>query len=63
MLVLFVAENSDVATLRGKNKESEIFVSRLMETETTSVKDMAVRCWINHKASGILSICYTEEWY
>jgi hypothetical protein len=37
MLVFFITENSDVVTLRGKNKESEIFISRLMETETTSV--------------------------
>jgi len=37
MLVLFVTENLDVATLRGKNKESEIFILRFMETETASV--------------------------
>jgi hypothetical protein len=37
MLVLFVTENSDVATLRGKDKESEIVISRLVWTETTRV--------------------------
>ena len=35
MLVLFATENSNAATLRGKNKESEIFISRLTETETS----------------------------
>jgi hypothetical protein len=34
-LVLFITVNRDVVKLRGKNKESEILISCLMEKETT----------------------------
>ena len=51
----------DVVTLREKNKDSEFFISRLMEKEAESVYDVEVPCWINLKASDVLCIFYKGE--